>query len=123
MIVMKKELKNLEEGKEEFLTDCKIRNLSENTIHNYDECFGYFINFVNSNSKKVNVRQDIKKEVLDKYIIQMKDNGIKDTTINIRIDMASQYEIIFDENNRKLEVKLDNGQNLKITVINKKDTL
>lgn len=50
----------------------------------------------------------------------MKDNGIKDTTINIRIDMASQYEIIFDENNRKLEVKLDNGQNLKITVINKK---
>ena len=53
----------------------------------------------------------------------MKDNGIKDTTINIRIDMASQYEIIFDENNRKLEVKLDNGQNLKITVINKKGTL
>ena len=48
MIVMKKELKNLEEGKEEFLTDCKIRNLSENTIHNYDECFGYFINFVKS---------------------------------------------------------------------------
>ena len=81
------------------------------------------MNVVNSNSKKVNVRQDIKKEVLDKYIIQMKDNGIKDTTINIRIDMASQYEIIFDENNRKLEVKLDNGQNLKITVINKKGTL
>ena len=93
MIVMKKELKNLEEGKEEFLTDCKIRNLSENTIHNYDECFGYFINFVNSNSKKVNVRQDIKKEVLDKYIIQMKDNGIKDTTINIRIDMLHNMKL------------------------------
>ncbi|CDE10113.1 unknown [Clostridium sp. CAG:354] len=49
--------------------------------------------------------------------------NIIDLCNNIRIDMASQYEIIFDENNKKLEVKLDNGQNLKITVINKKDTL
>ena len=37
--------------------------------------------------------------------------------------MASQHEMIFDENNRKLEIKFDNGQNLKMTVINKKGTL
>lgn len=58
MKAMEKELKSLEDGKDEFLTDCKIRNLSEDTIHNYDECFEYFINF-----EKVNVRQDIKKEM------------------------------------------------------------
>ena len=45
---MKKELKSLEDGKDEFLTDCKIRNLSKNTIHNYDECFRNFIDFVNN---------------------------------------------------------------------------
>ncbi len=62
MIIMKKELKNLEEGKEEFLTDCKIRNLSENTIHNYDECFGYFLDFINNKFGKINIRQDMKNQ-------------------------------------------------------------
>lgn len=49
--------------------------------------------------------------------------NILDLCNNIRIDMASQHEMIFDENNRKLEIKFDNGQNLKMTVINKKGTL
>ena len=99
MIIMKKELKNLEEGKEEFLTDCKIRNLSENTIHNYDECFGYFLDFINNKFGKINIRQDMKKEIVDQYIIQMKDNGIKDTTINIRIRAIRCVLYYFMRNN------------------------
>lgn len=49
--------------------------------------------------------------------------NILDLCNNIRIDMASQYEMTFDENNRKFEIKFDNGQNLKMAVINKKGTL
>lgn len=43
--------------------------------------------------------------------------NILDLCNNIRVDITSQYEIIFDENNIKLEIKLDNGQNVKLTVI------
>ena len=36
---------------------------------------------------------------------------------NIRIDIASQYKIIYREKEKILEIKLDNGQNVKLTVI------
>ena len=35
---------------------------------------------------------------------------------NIRIDLASQYKIIYEEENKMLKIKLDNGQNIKLTV-------
>lgn len=85
MIEIQKELKNLEEGKEEFLIDCKIRNLSAGTIKNYDECFGYFIAYINKNFINFKSKQDMKKQILDGYINEMKIKGIKDSTINIRI--------------------------------------
>ena len=50
-------------------------------------------------------------------------NGILyllDILNNLKIDIASQYEILFDENKRKLKIKLDNGQNLILIEINKK---
>ena len=85
MIEIQKELKNLEEGKEEFLIDCKIRNLSAGTIKNYDECFGYFIAYINKNFTNFKPKEDMKKQTLDGYINEMKIKGIKDSTINIRI--------------------------------------
>lgn len=48
---------------------------------------------------------------------------IFDLLNNLTIDIASQYEILFDENKRKLKIKLDNGQNLILTDITKKGTL
>ena len=38
---------------------------------------------------------------------------------NIRIDVASQYKIIYEEENKVLKIKLDNGQNIKLTVLKK----
>ena len=38
---------------------------------------------------------------------------------NIRIDLASQYKIIYEEENKMLKIKLDNGQNIKLTVLKK----
>lgn len=112
MIKMKKELTNLKEGLEEFLIDCKIRNLSKSTIKLYKECFGYFIEYVNIKYKKLNIRQDINKDLMDKFIIYMKDNDLKDSTINIRIRaircvlyyfMRNEYIINF----KILEIKED----------------
>ena len=42
---------------------------------------------------------------------------ILDLLNNIRIDIASQYKIIYREKEKILEIKLDNGQNVKLTVI------
>ena len=36
---------------------------------------------------------------------------------NIRIDLSSEYEILFDRDNKKLEIKLDNGVNLTLIVL------
>lgn len=47
---------------------------------------------------------------------------IFDLLNNITIDIASQYEILLDENKKKLTIKLDNGQDLILTVIELKDT-
>lgn len=85
MITMKKELKSLKEGKEEFLIDCKIRNLAESTIKNYSECFEYFIKFTNKKFNKIDIKKNINRELIDEYIIYLKNNKIKDSTINIRI--------------------------------------
>lgn len=48
---------------------------------------------------------------------------IFDVLNNLTIDIASQYEILFDKEKRKLKIRLDNGQNVILTVINKKGTL
>ena len=39
---------------------------------------------------------------------------------SINIDLASQYEMIFDEEENYLKIRLDNGQDLKLSVINNK---
>lgn len=85
MIQMQKKLSSLEEGKKEFIVDCKIRNLSQATIKYYNESFDYFIKYINENYEKVNVREDITKDTINNYIIDMQNNNLKDTTINIRI--------------------------------------
>lgn len=85
MLTMQRKLKTLEEGKEEFLADCKIRNLSVGTISIYEEDFDYFIKFVNENYSKFNIEKDLTKDIVTEYTMEMKENGLKTSTINIRL--------------------------------------
>lgn len=85
MITMKKRLTTLQEGKEEFITDCKIRNLTDTSIKSYKQCFDYFIGYIEENHKVNNIYNDITKEKIDKYVVYMQERGLKDTTINIRL--------------------------------------
>lgn len=85
MIQMQKTISSLQEGKEEFIVDCKIRNLSQATIKYYNESFGYFIEYVEKNYKNLNIKADLNKDVVTNFIMYMQDNNLKDTTINIRL--------------------------------------
>lgn len=85
MITIQKEFSSLNEAKEEFLMDCKVKNLSESTIKNYDECFSYFITYINNTFKDFNLKRDMKKSIVSEYIMEQKSSGLKDSTINIRI--------------------------------------
>ena len=48
---------------------------------------------------------------------------ILDLLNNIRIDIASKYKIIYEQNSQILKIYLDNSQDLKISVIKRKGTL
>jgi len=59
MIQMQKRIKTLLEGKEEFISDCKIRNLSQATVGIYSEDFDYFIKFVNTIYPKMDITKEL----------------------------------------------------------------
>ncbi len=85
MIQMKKVLSSLKEGKEEFIADCKIRNLANGTISLYEEHFNYFIKYINENYPQMQVATELTKDIINEFIIDMRENGLKITTINIRL--------------------------------------
>lgn len=85
MIKMQKRLTSLEEGKKSFIVDCQIRNLANDTIKYYEECFVYFQDFVNEMYSKINISQDITKTMTDNYILYMQNKVLKTTTINLRL--------------------------------------
>ncbi len=85
MIQMQKKIFSLKEGMEEFVTDCKVRNLTQDTINYYNESFISFENFLKQTYKNFNVSTDTKKDLIDKYIIYMQNKNLKDTTINIKL--------------------------------------
>lgn len=66
----------------EFITYCKIKNLSKQTIEFYEECYDIFTDFFDEK----NLTQDIKKDVVNNFIIYLqnntKSNGI---SINTRL--------------------------------------
>lgn len=85
MIQMQKNIKSLEEGLQEFIVECKIKNLSQTTIKYYEQCFKYFTEYINTNAKITDIKADISKKTVDSYIIYMQTNKLKVSTINIRL--------------------------------------
>lgn len=85
MIQIQKTLNSLEEGKKEFIVDCKVRNLSQATINYYNETFGYFAKYVEKKYPSINIKEDINNEMINDYIVYMQEKNLSDSTINIRI--------------------------------------
>lgn len=98
MIQMRKDINSLKEGLDEFITDCQVRNLSKGTIEYYKESFSYFEKYIKESCKKFNIKTDITKDLVNKYIIYMKNKNLKDTTINIRLRGLRSILYYFMEN-------------------------
>jgi len=99
MIQMQKKLSSLEDGLEEFKTECKVKNLSNDTIGYYEENFGYFRDFLNDTFKDLDIKNDISSQTIKNYIVYMKDKDLKETTINIRLRGIRSILYYFMDNN------------------------
>lgn len=97
--------RKLKDGFEEFILNCKIRNLSESTILYYKESYSAFI----STFDESNPINKINKKIIDKYIIYLKENtSCNVNSINTRLRgirsiiyyFAKQYYL------EKFEIKL-----------------
>lgn len=97
MIEMKKYLMDFEEGKKEFLTECKIRNLASDTIDYYTDGYNFFLKFINQETS-IKVLQNINKGTIESYIMYMREQELEDTTINIRLRAIRRIMYFFMEN-------------------------
>lgn len=99
MIQMQKKLLSLEDGLEEFKTECKVRNLSNYTIWYYVENFRYFTDFLNDTFKNLDIKNNISSQTIKNYIVYMRDKDLKETTINIRLRGIRSILYYFMANN------------------------
>lgn len=110
MIEMKKSLISLQDAMEEFIIDCKVRNLSPDTIKYYNQSFNYFNNYINQlfKDKEVNIISTIKKKTIDQYVLYMKDKKLKDSTINNKLRGIRSILYFFMQNDYidTFEIKL-----------------
>lgn len=115
MIEIQKELNSLEEGFNEFIVDCKIKNLKQDTINYYKDCFNYFMDYMNLVYDTIDIRNDIKKKTIDKYIVYMQAKELKDTTINIKLRGIRRILYYFMEN--------EYIENFKVRLIKEDETM
>ena len=68
--IAKKETITLQEGFEQFITRCKIKNLTDETIKSYEEKLKHFMEFYGIEKPLQSVTQ----ETVDEYILWLRDN-------------------------------------------------
>lgn len=66
----------------DYIKKCKVRNLSEYTINFYNVSCHTFGKFINLNELYIS---QINRELIDDYILYLKQTGVKDITINTYI--------------------------------------
>lgn len=82
MIEMKQDKISLKNGFDKFIVHCKVKNLSDMTIRYYKDGYGFFTAYL---EKKDIYLENINKKMIDNYVLYMRSQGLRDTTINTRI--------------------------------------
>ena len=82
MIEMKQDKISLKNGFDKFILHCKVKNLSDMTIRYYKDGYGFFTAYL---EKKDIYLENINKKMIDNYVLYMRSQGLRDTTINTRI--------------------------------------
>ena len=78
---MRKSITNLRDGKKEFILDCKIRNLADATIKSYNECFNYFIEYMENNYNNLNIKKEVNRPLFYSYLIPASLNLLNTSSI------------------------------------------
>ncbi|MGR9047092.1 tyrosine-type recombinase/integrase [Halobacillus faecis] len=83
---LEKRVKTVKELYEDFQLGNRVKNLSEMTILYYEQNLTYFFDHLNEVS--IELVHDIRKSHIDRYIMWLRDKGLKDTTINTYLRAA-----------------------------------
>ena len=70
-----------EDGFEEFLQYCHLKNLRPKTIQNYQQNFNQFYEYVKSMTIHESINEITQADIND-YVLYLKDKGIRDTSVN-----------------------------------------
>lgn len=82
MVLAKQSEMTFIELKKQYLRKCQVNNLSEYTLNFYEVSCRMFNKFCDLSVLKVG---DINRDLIDDYILHLKDTSVKDTTINTYI--------------------------------------
>lgn len=105
MIEMKQGKISLKNGFDKFIVHCKVKNLSDMTIRYYKDGYGFFTAYL---EKKDIYLENINKKMIDNYVLYMRSQGLRDTTINTRIRSirAILYFLMEEGDLRYFKIKL-----------------
>ncbi|MFD2922173.1 tyrosine-type recombinase/integrase [Halobacillus naozhouensis] len=81
-----KRTKTVNEFYEDFQLGNRVKNLSEMTILYYEQNLSYFFDYLSEVG--IELLEDIRKSHIDRYIMWLRDKGLKDTTINTYLRAA-----------------------------------
>jgi integrase/recombinase XerD len=98
--------KTLRELYEDFQLENRVKNLSEMTIRFYEQNLVHFFRFMDE--MRIKYVREIEKRHVDKFIMWLKDKGLKDTTINtyLRATRAFLYFAMRENYLIKFEINL-----------------
>lgn len=87
----------LEDLVKEFLFDCEIRNLSKDTIHNYERQLSLFLRFL-SEGHGVTTLDDFKTPHIKQFVAMLKQKRYKESYINNLLKAIKRFcSYLFDE--------------------------
>lgn len=96
MISQAQQNKTIKDGFKEFITSCKVKNLSNATIVYYTMYMGKFEVFLNQH--EIECIKEINLPVINSYILYLRDFGnVNDTTINTSIRAVRAIVYYFQE--------------------------
>ncbi|WP_052158810.1 tyrosine-type recombinase/integrase [Halobacillus sp. BBL2006] len=83
---LEKRVKTVKELYEDFQLGNRVKNLSEMTIIYYEQNLTYFFDYLREVS--IDLVENIRRSQIDRYIMWLRDKGLKDTTINTYLRAA-----------------------------------
>ncbi len=73
----------IKEYHQHYLINCKVRNLTENSIRSYKEHFDMFVRYLEYEKEMDDILlSSVNSKLIDGFILFLRERGIRDTTVN-----------------------------------------